>query len=179
MQRQKPGRSVAALGKMFRQARAGYQNEYPAIRLASYGNFNVVLTGSPFAQFSQVFIPLADKVFQLFAGKENTALDRAKWKLQVICNLLILEAVVVHQERDLNAVIKPFDHMGQLFHHDIGFSLIGNKDAPGVNVVQVVRRIHYGVGLNLLAIVIDEDVLHDGEKPRLEIGSRAKLFFVG
>ncbi|MEY3156882.1 MAG: hypothetical protein RL257_902 [Actinomycetota bacterium] len=97
----------------------------------------------------------------------------------MIGNLLVLVALVMHQERNPDGVVQLLNQPPEFFHEDVGVAAVIDGIAAGIEIEKVLRGIHDGVGLNLLAIVVDEDVLHDREQPGLEIGVWQELVPVG
>lgn len=123
-------------------------------------------------------ISLLDHFLQLLAGKEDAALDGAKGKIKRFSNLLVLMTEIVHFERNAKRLIEVFHHGAQLIHHDIGFSAVADRSCSAIDVIEVLGRIYDGAGLDVLAIVVDEDILHDRQQPCLEISPRDELVYV-
>ncbi len=93
----------------------------------------------------------------------------------MISNFLILVPLVVHQEGDSDAVIQAVNHCRKLFHNNIGISHVSDRGTPGIDVEKVGGRVHNGVRLYFLPVVIDEDVLHDRKQPGFKICPWAKF----
>lgn len=116
---------------------------------------------------------------QFLAGKENSAFDGAERQFEFVGDFLVFVAVEVHQKRNFDCVVKHFDEAGEFFYQDVRLGLVAGGMAGGVEQKLVLGVVENGVRLDFLAVIIDENVFHDGESPSLEVRSVLKFLLVG
>lgn len=114
---------------------------------------------------------------ELAAGGEDAALHSAHGEGELLSYLLILVAGHVHLERAAEVIGKMRDDFVD-FAYGIGTVgiLVGLK-LRSVEVEEIFSGVGHRVLTHLAAIVVDEDVAHDCEKPSLEVDVLCELVF--
>ena len=121
---------------------------------------------------------VGEAFLKALAGGEDAALDGAEGKVHFLGDILVLVAGHVHREGDAVFVGEGVDGRGDF---------VGGKGAVGglagglcgeVDEGLVVGGVYYGGGTGHAAVVVDEDIPHDGEYPSLEVGTFCVFVFI-
>ena len=107
---------------------------------------------------------------QLLSGKEYAALDSAERQFEPLGNLAVLEPGYVHEERYAVLARQAVHHAVYLLAVVVVLCGILLELPRLVYVEQVVGMVDKCLVTHLLAVVVDEDVAHDGIYPSLEVG---------
>ena len=106
---------------------------------------------------------------ETLAGKEDAALDCAEGKAEFVGDFVVFVAGYIHAEGNAVFVGKLGEGLRDFLN---GVGAFGRSDAGvlrDVDMVKIFALVNYCGLAHLLAIVVDEDVAHDGEDPTLEV----------
>ena len=113
---------------------------------------------------------------QFSAGEEDAALDGAQRCFEFFCDFVVFIAFVGHPEGAFELFGQGADHAEQFFVSDVAFAFVEDGAIALVDVVVVGRLVQDGTTAHFLAVVVDEDVAHDGYCPGFEVGATAVFF---
>ena len=119
-----------------------------------------------------------DLLFQEFAGEVNAALDGSEGFLEHIGDLVVFIAVKIQHKRCFEDIGQTPDRGLDLFEVDVVLGLVGNS-GRAMKYKFVGRVVEDGALLGFAAVVVDEDIPHDGEQPSLDVGAHIVLVAVG
>lgn len=111
----------------------------------------------------------AQHALQTLAGEEDAALDRAERQTHLFGNLAIFVSGDVHGEGHAVFLIESADGLGNLLDGVRAFGRGQSRLLRDIEMIQILRSVHYRSATRLTTVVVDEDVAHDGEHPSLEV----------
>ncbi len=121
---------------------------------------------------------LREAFLQFFAGEEDAALYSAEGKVHVFGYLIVFVACHVHGE-GYAVFVGEFVDGGGDFVGAVGFfGRFETAVLAQVEVVKVVGGVDHGGIAYGTAVVVDEDIAHDGENPSFEVGVFGVFVFV-
>ena len=115
---------------------------------------------------------------EALASEEDAALDCSHGESELLCDLGVLVACDVHVEWDAELVVESVEHGGDLLHGEASLGGLERRFLRRVEVVEVVCGVDDGCLAHVAAVVVDEDVAHDGHHPSLEVGVGGELLLV-
>ena len=149
--------------------------EAQAVRRASWRT----LVGAVGLRRDVAFLPVVLELsLQLLPGEEYAALDGAQGEAHALGYLVVLVAGDVHREGHPVLLGEGVDGGGDLPCPVRPFRALKARVLREVQVVEVLGLVYDGLGPHAAAVVVDEDVAHDGEHPSLEVGVVDVLAFV-
>lgn len=107
-------------------------------------------------------VALLDQVSQLLPRQEDAAFHRADWNFEVAGNLLVLIALVEHQERYAIDFANLTKYRFVLFHADVHLTSVGNDILVLYRKQKALNRLIHIAAQFLFAVLINKGVAHDG-----------------
>ncbi len=115
---------------------------------------------------------------EFLAGEEDAALHGAEGEVHVVGDFLILVAGNVHRGGDAVLVGEAVDSGLDLSSAEAVFGRLDARVLAEVEVVEVVGGVDNSGSAHTAAVVVDEEVAHDGEDPALEVCTFGVFVFV-
>lgn len=115
---------------------------------------------------------------KFLAGKENAALYSAQRQIHVLGDFIVFISGYMHRERNAVFVGEFVDGVGDFV---CAVGLLGRFETAvlaEVEMIEVVGCIDYCGRTHAAAVVVDEDIPHDGENPTLEVCVFSILVFI-
>ena len=119
-----------------------------------------------------------DLLFQEFAGEVNAALDGSEGFGEHVGDLVVFIAIKIQQKGRFEDLGEIADRSLYLLHIDIMLGLVG-YGGGAVDQKFVGCIVEDGTLLGFAAVVVDEDVPHDGEQPGFDVGAYVVLLAIG
>ena len=117
-------------------------------------------------------------LLEALASEEDTALDGSDRKIELLGDFGILVSGDHHVERNAEVIGERFENGSDLLHGVGTFGSVKTGVLADIEVVEILGAVNNSCLANLLAVVVDEDVAHDGEDPCLEVGVGGELRLV-
>lgn len=118
-------------------------------------------------------------LLQLLSGEEDAALYGAQWKTHLFGYLAVFESGNVHGEGDAVFLGQGVDDAAHFLEVIGSFGAFKRRFVlRQVQVVVVVGRVDKCLFADDAAVVVDEDVAHNGVYPALEVSLGFILFFI-
>lgn len=118
------------------------------------------------------------KGLEAFAGEEDAALHCAKGEIHLLCDFVVLVAGHMHREGDAVVVGEGVDGFGNLTGGDGAFGSFETRLLGEIEVIEIFGLVDDRGRAHHLAVVVDEDVAHDGEDPSFEVNVVDILIFI-
>ncbi len=112
------------------------------------------------------------------AGEEDAALHRTHGKIQLLGNLAIFITGHVHIERHPEIIIESSENSIDFLHREATLGILKRRLLGCVEKVKILSCVHDSGLTHLTAIIVDEDISHDGENPSLEISLGCVFIFI-
>ena len=122
---------------------------------------------------------VGETLLELLAGEEYAALHGAEGQIHLLGYLLIFVTGNVHREGYAILLIELVDGIGYLAGGKGAFGSFERGVLAEVQVVAIIGGVINNLRAAGAAVVVDEDVAHDGENPALEVGVVGILGLVG
>ena len=121
---------------------------------------------------------IAEACLESAAGLQDAALDGAKRKIHLFGDFVVFVSGHVHREGNAVFVGEFVDGGGDFLGAEGAFGRFEARVLRQVQMIEVVGGVDDGGGTAGTAVVVDEDVAHDGEHPAFEVGVVGVLVFV-
>lgn len=121
---------------------------------------------------------ILEHLLETLAGEEDTAFYGAEWKIHLLGNFVILVSGHVHGEGDTVIVGEGVDGRSDFAGCDGALGSVESRFLGKVEMIEVFGLVDDCGGAHYLAVIVDEDVAHDGEDPSLEVYVFNVLVFV-
>ena len=115
---------------------------------------------------------------EALACEEDAALHGSYGEAELLCDLAVLVACDVHVEGDAELVVEGVEHRCDLLYGEASLRGLECGFLRRAEVVEVVGGVDDCGLAHVAAVVVDEDVAHDGHHPSLEVRVSGKLLFV-
>ena len=110
-----------------------------------------------------------EHLLEAAACEEDAALHSAERKIHLLGDLIVFVACHVHGEGDAVAVAEGADSGGDFVGGQRTLGGVKSAFLREVEVVEILGLVNHCGRAHHFAVVVDEDVAHDGEHPSLEV----------
>ncbi len=121
---------------------------------------------------------VAETFLKFLACEEYAALDSAEREIHVFGYFVVFIACNMHRERYAVFVGEFVDGLTYLVGSESIFGSVDSALLAQVEKIEIVGSINDCCGTAGTAVVVDEDIAHDGEDPSFEVGVLGVLLFV-
>jgi hypothetical protein len=124
-------------------------------------------------------LKLVNLILQQTSGEVDPAFDGTEGLFEHHRDLMVFVSFEVEEEWLLENAGQFVDRLLDIFHPHGCFSSVGDSRLVMVEQKFIGTIVKYGVLLGFAAVVVDENIAHDGVEPSFDVGSYTVLLFVG